>query len=397
MHDKRMKKAREYGLLIFAGMWHTAGMTEVMEYIRIIPDGRQSWKVEHALGDIVVITLFATLANADDWVEMEIFAKGNEQLLKKYIPLKNGIPSHDTIGRVMAAIDPAYTQTLMRVWREFLDRGEGEAIKRILNIDGKTMRGSGNKNAEALHTVSAWSKEDGVSFGQKSAAGRGKEIPLITELLEMLSVKDTVVTIDAAGTQTAIAEKIVKKKGDYVLAVKGNQPTLHDDLKLYFADGKLRDACGYRKTVDKARGKIETREYWQTGGIGWLKADVKWAGLRSIGMARNTVDDGVNVAVEERYFISSLPAVTAADTELFARSVRGHWAIESMHWHLDVTFREDRNQTREKTAAENLGVMRKWSLSILKLLTLDKKYSLKKKRFALGCNFGRYVDKIMTL
>ena len=368
-----------------------------MEYIGIIPDGRQEWKVEHALKDIVVITLFATLANADDWVEMEIFAKSNEALLRRYVPLKNGVPSHDTIGRVMATIDPAYTQSLARVWHEFLGRGEGEAIKRILNIDGKTMRGSGNKDTEALHTVSAWSEEDGVSFGQKSAAGKGKEIPLITELLDMLSVKDTVVTIDAAGTQTATAEKIVGKKGDYVLAVKGNQPTLHDDLKLYFADGKLRDACGCHKTVDKARGKIETREYWQTGDAGWPKADEKWTGLRSIGMTRNTIDDGVKATVEERYFISSLPAKTGEDTGLFARSVRGHWAIESMHWHLDVTFREDRNQTREKTAAENLGIMRKWSLSILRLLTLDKKYSLKKKRFALGCDFGRYVDKIMTL
>jgi len=259
------------------------------------------------------------------------------------------------------------------------------------------MRGSGNKNAEALHTVSAWSREDGVSFGQRSAAGKGKEVPLITGLLDMLSVKGKVVTIDAMGTQTEIAEKIVRKEGDYVLAVKGNQATLHGDLGLYFADGKLRDACGYHKTVDKARGKVETREYWHTEDAGWLKADGKWAGLLSIGMTRNTVDDGTNVTVEERHFISSLPAKTGEDTGLFARSVRGHWAIESMHWHLDVTFREDRNRTAEKTAAENLGIMRKWALSILRVLTLDKKYSLKKKRFALGCNFGLYVDKLMAL
>ena len=330
-------------------------------------------------------------------MEAEIFAEGNEGLLRRYLDLKNGVPSHDTIQRVMSSIEPEYIQGLARVWNEFLGRGEGERIKRILSIDGKTMRGSGNKDTEALHVVSAWSKEDGVCFGQKSASGKGHEIQMIKELLNVIRVKDQVVTIDAIGTQTEIAEKIVEKKGDYTLAAKGNQGTLHDDLKLYFADGKLREACGYHKTVDKARGKVETREYWQTGEVGWLKADERWAGLRSAGMARNTIDDGVNVAVEERYFISSLPAKTGEDTGLFARSVRGHWAIESMHWHLDVTFREDRNQTRERTSAENLNIMRKWSLSILKLLDLGKKHSLKKKRFALGCNFGRHVDKLMAL
>ena len=330
-------------------------------------------------------------------MEVGIFAECNEGLLRRYLALKNGVPSHDTIQRVMSSIEPAYIQGLAGVWHEFLGRGEGDRLKRILSIDGKTMRGSGNKDRDALHVVSAWSGEGGVCFGQKAADGKGHEIRLIKELLGAVSVEGQVVTIDAIGTQTEIAEKITGKKGDYVLAVKENQKGLHDDIRLYFADAELRGRARRHSTVDKARGGVETREYWQTGDIGWLKTDGKWAGLLSIGMTRNTIDGCTGVKVEERYFISSLPARTDDDTRLFARSVRGHWAVESMHWHLDVTFREDRNQTRERKSAENLNIMRKWSLSILRLLDLGRKHSLKKKRFALSCNFERHVDKIMAL
>jgi len=314
-------------------------------------------------------------------------------LLKRYIGLKNGVPSHDTIQRVMSSIEPKYIQGLVEIWNEFLNRGEGEKLKEILSIDGKTMRGSGNKNKEALHVVSAWSKERGVCFGQRSAAGKGQEIVMIKGLLDVISVKDQIVTIDAIGTQTAIAEKIIKKKGDYVLAVKDNQGTLHEEIRLYFADKEFREASGYQKTVEKAHGGIERREYWQTSEIGWLKADNKWVGLKSIGMTKNTIQRGEKEITETRYYISSMPV----EIGTFARSVRGHWSVESMHWHLDVTFREDKNQTLERTSAENLNIMRKWALSILKLLTLDKSYSLKKKRFALSCDFGRYIEKIMAL
>jgi len=374
-------------------------MKEIFDYIDdAIPDSRQEWKVEHLLKDIIVIVLFATLSNADDWVEIAIFAENNEDLLKKHIQLKNGIPSHDTLQRVMSSVSPAQLQGLVSRWGEFLSRGEGEGLKRVLNLDGKTMRGSGDKNNEALHVVSAWSKDGGVCFGQKSADGKGHEIRLIKELLDTISIKDQIVTIDAIGAQTEIAEKIVKNKGDYVLAVKENQKNLHDDIKQFFADPHLRETCARINTVEKARGNIETREYWQTADIDWLKSDNKWSGLRSIGMTRNTIlaSDGKESA-EERYFISSLPAgAHPDDTKTFSDSVRGHWAIESMHWHLDVTFREDKNRTLEKTAAENLNIMRKWALSILKLLTLNKKYSLKKKRFALSCNLARHIDKLMA-
>jgi predicted transposase YbfD/YdcC len=261
------------------------------------------------------------------------------------------------------------------------------------------MRGNATKNQEALHVVSAWSKEGGVCFGQKAVEGKGKEIPAIKDLLEIISVKQQVVTIDAIGTQTQIAWKIRNGKGDYVLAVKGNQANLHENIRTYFEDeeflSKIKDQQGYSQTIEKARGQIEIREYYQTDNIVWLPAREQWKGLKTIGMSRNTYKKDGKETSETRYYISSLPV----DTALFQASVRGHWTIESMHGHLDVTFREDHNRTLDKTAAQNLNIIRKWALSILKLLDLGKSYSLKKKRFALGCGsgFSKYVDALMVL
>jgi len=192
----------------------------------------------------------------------------------------------------MSCIKPEVMQHVNILWNEFINSNEGEKIKKILCIDGKTMRGSGNKNSEALHVVSAWSKENGVCFGQKSEDSKGKEIPMIKDLLNVVSVKNQVVTIDAIGTQTDIAEKIIKGNGDYVLAVKGNQGMLHEDILLYFSDDefiKKMESDGLcHKTTEKARSQIEIREYFQTDDIDWLPGKEKWKSIKSIGMTRTT-------------------------------------------------------------------------------------------------------------
>jgi len=339
----------------------------------------------------------AMLANADDWHEIEIFARANEDVLKKYVELRNGIPSHDTIQRVMSCIRPETMQELTNLWHELLNDGEGEKLKKILCIDGKTMRGNGNKNQEPLHVVSAWSKDDGVCFGQKAANSKGKEIPMIKDLLGTISVKDQVVTIDAIGCQTEIAQLVIKGKGDYVLGLKANQATLHEDVLLYFSDiefiDKIKARSHYYKTIEKAHGQIETREYFQTDDIDWIHDKKNWPGLQSIGMVKTTCKSYKGESCDIRYFISSLePSI-----DLFSKAVRGHWSVESMHWHLDVTFREDKNQTYEKTAAQNMNILRKLALSILKIFEMDKKYSLKKKRFAISCNFSKFVESLMAL
>ena len=371
-------------------------MKELLEWMEYIEDVRQEKKVKHSLKDILVIVLFATLANADDWVEMELFAQSHENYLKKYIELKNGIPSHDTIQRVMGLISPEILQQLQGKWQELLNKDEGEALKKIICIDGKTMRSNKSGQGKPSHIVSAWSREDGFCIGQKAVDEKSNEITAIPDLLDKLQIKGNIITIDAMGTQTAIAEKIKNKRADYVLALKGNQKNLYEDVKEYFDNEEFRREIektgAYKKTMEKAHNQIEIREYYQTEDIKWLSQKKEWKGLKSIAMERKTIEKNGEERYEYRYFISSMKA----DIETLGRAVRGHWSIESMHWHLDVTFREDANTTIDKMAAQNHNIIRKWCLSILKMIELmDKKLSLKKKRFVIGLRPIMFLEEVL--
>lgn len=373
-------------------------MKELLEWMEYIPDSRQESKVRHKLKDIVVIVLFATLGNADDWVEISLFAECYQEYLRKYIDLENGIPSHDTIQRVMGMISPDIMQQIYVKWQEMLNRNEGEILRKIICIDGKTMRSNKNETQKPSHIVTAWSREDGFSLGQKAVEEKSNEITAIPELLDKIQIKDQVVTIDAIGTQTEIAKKIRKKRGDYVLALKGNQKNLFEDVKDYFTDPefrkKIQNGENYRKTVEKARGQIETREYYQTDDIKWLAQKKDWYGLKSIGMERKTIQKGNKIQEDYRYYISSLKP----DIELFSRAVRGHWSVESMHWQLDVTFREDANTTIDKTSAQNLNIIRKWCLSILKPMEMSHikhKLSMKKKRYVISLDPIKMLEQVL--
>ena len=216
----------------------------------------------HPLKNILVIVLFATPANADGWVEMEIFAESNQKYLRKYINLENGIPSHDTLSRVMGMISPEIIQQLYAKWQEALDRNAGELLKKIICIDGKTMRSNKKNDGKPSHIVSAWSKENGFCLGQKAVEEKGNEITAIPDLLDKLQIEGQVITIDAMGTQTAIAEKIKNKRADYVLGLKGNQGALHENVKEYFADTeflkRIQENGSYKKATEKAHGQLET-------------------------------------------------------------------------------------------------------------------------------------------
>ena len=350
-------------------------MEKLIKYLESVPDKREKHKVLHKLNDIIVIVLFAKLANADDWQEIHQFAVIHEELLREYIELKNGIPSHDTIERNFAVIEPFYLEMLQRKFNEMLSSGEGLRLKKILAIDGKTQCGNGNKNQKANHIVSAV-LENGICLGQKLVKEKSNEITAIPELLDKINVKGQIVTIDAMGTQTEIVKKIRMKKADYVLGLKGNQSALHDDVKLYFSDNDFIEKCSYYYTIEKARGALEKREYWQTDDIKWLTGKDKWVGLKPIGMTKNTIYKDGKKTEEIRYFISSL----SVNAQEFGRCIRGHWVVESFHWHLDVTFREDANKTLEKRAAYNLNIINKIALSVLKIFDLGMKpMSLKRK------------------
>lgn len=343
--------------------------------------------------DIVALVFFASIANADDFVEIGVFGKEHERFLREYLELPNGIPSHDTIQRVLAMVSPEFLQGFQVQWNEMMNSGEGERLRRILAIDGKTQCGNGNKNQKANHIVSAVD-DNGFCLGQKRVDEKSNEITAIPELLDKLNVKGHIITTDAMGTQTEIVKKIRQKRADYVLALKGNQGCLHEDVRLYFDNAELLSRCAYTKTVEKARGGLEKREYWQADDIAWLPQRKEWAGLKSIAMTRNTiVKDGAETT-ETRYFISSLPL----DVKEIARAIRGHWVVESYHWHLDVTFREDENHTIEKQAAYNLNIIRKWVLNILKIFEVgNKPLSLKKKRFAIGTNPEKHLRRVFDL
>lgn len=374
-------------------------MEELLLWMEYIEDVRQEKKVRHSLKDILGIVLFATLANADDWVEMALFAETYQEYLKKYIELKNGVPSHDTLRRVMGMISPDVLQQLYGKWQELLNREEGERIKKLICIDGKTLRGNKRKEEKPAHIVSAWCKEDGFCLGQKAVEEKSNEITAIPDLLDKLQVKGQIITIDAMGTQKEIVEKIRGKRADYVLAVKGNQRSLHEEIREYFAEEsfcrKIREEGGYKRSREKAHGQIEIREYYQTTDIQWMSQKKEWKGLKSIGMERTKIQREGKTEEETRYYISSL----SGDIETFSRAVRGHWSVESMHWHLDVTFREDANTTIDKVAAENQNIIRKWCLSILKMTELStkmKRLSMRKKRFVIGLQPLKYLEEVLA-
>lgn len=372
-------------------------LLEWIEYIESDVDTRQQKKVRHRLKDIIVIVLFALLANADDWVEIGIFAVYHEEYLRKYISLENGVPSHDTIQRVMAIVSPDIMQQIMAKWQALLNSEEGESLRKIIAIDGKTMRGNTQNGSKPSHIVSAWCDEDGFCLGQVAVEEKSNEIKAIPELLNKINIKGQIITIDAMGTQTEIAEKIIQKRADYVLALKGNQTTLHDDVKEYMRDPdilkQIKESGQYRKSVEKAHGQIETREYYQTEDVKWLTQHSKWKKLKSIGMERKTLTqkDGT-IRTEYRYFISSL----ANNIDLFSKAIRKHWSVEVMHWHLDVTFREDANQTIDKNSAQNLNIVRKFCLSILKMVEIFKpKLSMRKKRFVIAQDVEKFLELVL--
>ena len=368
-------------------------MERILKYLAEVVDLRQQKKVKHKMSDIIMLVFLAKLANANQWIEIEIFAKEHESFLRRYLELPNGIPSHDTIQRVLAMVDPEYLQGFRQRWQELLNGGEGEKLRKLLSFDGKTQRGSGNKNQKANHIVSAI-HENGFCVGEKLVDEKSNEIPAIPELLDTLNVKGQIITIDAMGTQKDIAKKIRKKRADYVLALKKNHENLYEDVELYFSDPELLSKCAYKKTVEKARSSIETREYWQTDDIDWLYGKKEWAGLTTIAKTVNTTVKDGKETTEARYFISSLPL----DVKEQARAIRGHWVVESYHWHLDVTFREDANRTLEKKSAFNLNIMRKLALSILKVIEIGgKTLSLAKKRFKIGTNPEKHLERILTL
>ena len=348
------------------------------EHLSVISDPRKNaWLQRHSFRDILLIAVCASLGGADTFEDIASFGKAKIDWFREFLDLPNGIPSHDTFNRIFEILDHETFKKGFLSWvKEICNLCAGEVVA----IDGKTMRGSAGHSNQALHVVSAWACSNGVVLGQKATEEKSNEITAIPKLLELIKVKGCIITIDAMGCQKDIATKIIEDECDYVLSLKGNQGTLHEDVKLQF--GHVRDevldeiTTDRHITIDADHGRVETRKYWITDDIDWLTKDSTWKGLKSIGIVDSQREINGKTSSERRFFISSLEP----NAKTFSNAVRSHWHIENtLHWCLDVTFNEDRNRTKDR-AALNLNQLRHIALNILKKDTSKGSINGKRKK-----------------
>jgi predicted transposase YbfD/YdcC len=333
-------------------------------------DPRAAHSILHKLMDILIITICAVIGGADNFVEIVEYGREKEEWLKTFLELANGIPSVDTFERLFGRLKPEALQICFISWMEAVnERTNGEFI----NVDGKTLRGAkeaGNKRS-LIHMVSVWSASQHLVLGQKKVGEKSNEITAIPSLLKMLSLRDSIVSIDAMGCQTEIANTIIEQGADYVLALKGNQGNLHEDVQELFTSASEQNFKNiehqFYKTVEKGHGRMENRRYWTMDNTEHLIGAKKWRNLRSVGMVESQRTVNGITSTERRYYLLSLEN----DVHKFAESVRNHWSIENqLHWILDVGFKEDASQCCRGYSAENLAVIRHIGLN---LLSRDKK------------------------
>jgi len=360
------------------------GPVSLVEHFSVLEDGRDPSKRRHLLIDMLVIAITAVLCGADGWTEIEEFGESNEAWFRKFLDLPNGIPSHDTFGRVFSLLSPAAFQERFSAWiASVREAYEGEEI---VAIDGKSLRRSHDRKRGQgpLHMVSAWAVNNRVVLGQRATEAKSNEITAIPQLLETLMLRGCIVTIDAMGCQKAIAAKIIDQGGDYVLGLKGNQSRLCEQVEEAFIDADARDYDGvqsdYFETVERGHGRTETRRYWTLGELGGVEQARRWKGLNVIGMVQSIREQDGRTSNEYRYYIGSI----GNDARRFAAAVRGHWGVENdLHWSLDIAFREDESRIRQRQAAENFTVLRHIALARLKNEKTLKR-GIKTKRLKAG-------------
>jgi len=369
-------------------------------YFKDLPDPRVERTRRHKLVDILVIGLCSQLTGGQTFEDMETFGTIRAPWLKTFLELPGGIPSHDTFNRVFSAIDPtAFLDCFVRWVRGICPSLNGE----IVAIDGKALRHALNEGAPIPYIVSAWASENGLVLGQVKVNEKSNEITAIPELLDALELKASIVTIDAMGCQKDIAARIASKKADYVLALKGNHGTALKEIEEFFTDAVLPCATkpkenvkpgtmDFFQTVEKDHGRIETRRYWQSTHIEWFEDKTLWKNLHSFGMVESIRSIKGKNTIERRYYLASLPL----DAKNLARAVRGHWGVENpLHWTLDVTFREDYSRARNKYAAQNLAMLRRITLNLIKHFPV-KKRSIRSRRIVAALD-GDYLCKLLGI
>jgi predicted transposase YbfD/YdcC len=368
----------------------------LLRFFDDLPDPRSTVNRLHRLGDVIVITICAVIATADGPTSIANWAKLNEVWLRKHLALPHGIPGKDTFRRVLGLLNPSAFQQCFQQWLQSLNMSSDDEreCERHVAIDGKTLRRSHDRKngLGPMHIVSAWASEQGITLGQVATDEKSNEITAIPELLKKIDVEGAIVTIDAAGCQKTIAAQIVEGKGDYVLALKGNHgKLLHDvqfrltcDMEDDFADTPV----SRHVEVEKGHGRLEERRYYQITAPSYLHGRSQWKGLKTIGAAVRIYEENGVTKTDTRYYLSSL----RRNGKRFANAVRNHWSIEnSLHWSLDMNYREDECRIRDRTFSENLSWLRRFTLSLIKQHP-GKQSNIMKRRMA-----GWSIDFLMQI
>ena len=355
-----------------------------LDHFSALRDPRQSWKVVYPLPEILLTVLSGTLAGAEDFVEIRRWALLHLDFLRRFLPFASGIPSHDTLNDIMNAIDAELFGTCFTQWVASLSESPAEpgAGPEVVAIDGKTSRRTHDRvrDRNPLHLVSAWASDQRLVLGQQACAAKSNEITAIPLLLDRLAIRGALVTIDAMGCQTRIAQKILNRDADYLLAVKDNWPALHTEIARAFDDPATTGLLVH-DTTDGDHGRIEQRRHAVSHDIAFLDTDrrfpgePRFPGLKAIAMVETEVERAGRTSRERRFYLSSLPL----DAELFARAVREHWHIENrLHWVLDVVFHEDLSRLRSGQGPQNMATIRHVALNLLR--GANDKHSLKVRR-----------------
>ena len=362
----------------------------LMTHFASLEDSRCALKRRHNLLDMIVIAIAGTLGGADGWVQIAEFGRAKQAWRQQFLELPNGIPAHDTFGRVFSLLQPEAFEACFRDWVEAIRTViPGEVIA----IDGKTLRRSHDrgKGLAALHLVSAWATANRVVLGQVATAAKSNEITAIPQVLAMLHLEGCIVTIDAMGCQTAIAKQIVAQGGDYVLALKGNQGTLAAEVEEAFIEADVREYAEVTsevlETTEQGHGRRETRRYRTLGDLSGLPHSALWEAINMIGMVESEREINGKTTCETRFYIGCI----GTDVETFARAVRGHWGVENqLHWSLDVSFNEDDSRVRDPEARQNLALIRR--IALTRLEHDHTKLGIPSKRLKAGWD-ERYLAK----
>ncbi|WP_293064600.1 MULTISPECIES: ISAs1 family transposase [unclassified Moorena] len=367
-----------------------------LNHFGTLTDPRIDRSKKHLLIDIIAIAILAVISGADGWVGIETYGQAKYEWLSEFLDLPNGIPSHDTFSRVFARLNPEEFQQGFLNWVNSITKKLGV---KVIAIDGKTLKQSYDRNQKqkALHIVSAWSDSHQLVLGQHKVKEKSNEITAIPQLLEMLSIEGSIITIDAMGCQKDITSLIINKKADYILALKANQKTLYEEVKTWFDLAMKSDFVGkdysYYQEIESGHNRIEKREVWtvNVSSLTCLHNQSLWTGLTTIVMVRSERRLWNKTTTEVRFYISSLEN----NADKIAKAIRSHWGIEnSLHWILDVTFYEDSSRIRKDNSPENLALLRRLALNLMKQET-SFKGSLKMKRYRAAMD-NNYLVKILA-